>query len=113
MGGLNGGTASAYLDMAQTLSENIREDWDKGIVACVHDESHLNRYLRDHPCKILGAEFTTPEEYTRKTLDYEPKIIFRDKVRLDPYFDKGRDRTAAGRIKQAFKVMKQAVTWYF
>ena len=113
MGGLNGGTASAYLDMVQTLSVNIRKDWDQGIVACVHDESHINRYLRDHPCRILGSEFTTPEEFTRGPLDYEPKIIFRDKVRLDPYFNKGRDHTVIGRFKKAVRVMGRAIAWYF
>lgn len=113
MGGLNGGTSAAYLDMVQTLSENIRKDWDHGIVAYVHDESHINRYLRDHPCKILGLEFSTPEELTQKSsIDYEPKIIFRDKVLLDPYFNKGRDQTTIGRIKKAFNVMKRAVEWY-
>lgn len=112
MGGLNGGTSTAYLNMVQTLSENIRKDWDQGITAYVYDESHINHYLRDHPCKILGAEYTTPEEFTRKPLDYEPKIIFRDKVRLDPYFNKSHDRTAIGRIKKAFKVVVRAIEWY-
>ena len=112
MGGLNGGIASAYLNMAQTLNENIHKDWDKSIVAYVYDESHINRYLRDHPCKILGPEFTTPEEFTRKHLNYQPKIIFRDKVLLDPYFNKGRDRTAIGRMKKAVMVMRRAIAWY-
>ena len=112
MGGLNGGTAPAYLEMIQTLNENIHKDWNQSIVAYVYDESHINRYLRDHPCKILGAEFTTPEEFTRKRLDYEPKIIFRDKVRLDPYFDKGGDQSLFGRFKKGIKMVKRAIAWY-
>lgn len=112
MGGINGGTSTDYLNMVQTLSENIRKDWDKGIVAYVHDESHINRYLRDHPCKILGAEFTTPEEYTKKSLAYAPKIIFRNKVQLDSYFNKGRSRTLIGRLKKAVNVIMRALEWY-
>ena len=111
-GGLNGGTAESYLKMVRTLSENVREDDRNGIVAFVNDESHLNRYLWEHPCKILGAEYATPEEFTYGKLKYEPKIIFRDKVRLDPYFNKGRDRTLVGRIRRGFNVLCRAISWY-
>ena len=74
MGGLNGGTAKAYLQMIQTLSENIRDDYNRGIIAMVHDESHINAYLRTHPCKKLGRVFCLPEEIVQK--DDKPKNIF-------------------------------------
>ena len=112
MGGLNGGTASAYLEMVHTLSDNIRKDEQNGIIAYVHDESHINRYLRDHPCKILGAEYSTPEEHTYRKLKYEPKIIFRDKVRLDPFFNKGRKRSLTGRIRKGWRILFRAIDWY-
>ncbi len=51
MGGLNGGEAKAYLNMISTLAQNIRRDYDAGIIARVHDESHINKYFRAHPCK--------------------------------------------------------------
>ena len=46
MGGLNGGEAKAYLNMISTLAQNIRRDYDAGIIARVHDESHINKYFR-------------------------------------------------------------------
>lgn len=112
MGGINGGTAEAYLNMIKTLSHNIRDDYNRGIIACVHDESHINRYLRDHPCKILDPIYSTPEEYTYHKLSYTPKIIFRDKVKIDPCFDKGRDRSLLGKAKKGFRIIKRAIQWY-
>lgn len=109
MGGLNGGTSNAYLEMIRTLSHNIRDDYERGIIAKVHDESHINAYLRKHPCKILGAEFCWPEEWG--VSDYN-KIIFRDKVKIDPYFDKGRKHTVWAKIKKGFDYMKNAIAWY-
>lgn len=94
MGGINGGEAADYLEMAETLSENIHADYEKGIVALVHDESHINKYFRTHDCKVLSAEYCFPEEWI--TCDFSPKIIFRDKVKLDPYFNKGRDYSLKG-----------------
>lgn len=112
MGGFNGGTPKAYLEMVRVLSNNIRIDYDNGIVAIVHDESHINRYLRDHPCKIIGPIYTTPEEYTYGVLDYEPRIIFRDKVKIDSYFNKGRKSTTISRLYKAVKKIYSAIIWY-
>lgn len=113
MGGLNGGTPSAFLKMAETISTNIHKDKERGIHAYVQDESYLNQYLREHPSKVLDSTFAIPEEFTYKSIDYKPKIIFRDKTRLDPYFNKGRDRTLIGRIRKGFKVLWRVVSWYF
>lgn len=113
MGGFNGGTPNAYLSMIRTLCHNIRTDYENGIIAKVHDESHINRYLRDHKCKIIGPRYTTPEEFTYRTLDYEPKIIFRDKVKIDSYFNKGRKQSRISRYQKAFKKIINAIKWYF
>lgn len=110
MGGLNGGTAKAYLQMIQTLSENIRDDYNRGIIAMVHDESHINAYLRTHPCKKLGRVFCLPEEIVQK--DDKPKNIFRNKVNLDPYFNKGRDLSLKGKIKKGCQMLWRAFKWY-
>lgn len=112
MGGFNGGTAVEYLKMVHKLCENIRDDYNRGIIACVHDESHINRYLRDHACKVIGPLYTTPEEYTYGQLDYEPCIIFRDKVKIDPYFNKGRNASLTGKIRKCFHLIKRAILWY-
>lgn len=110
MGGINGGVAADYLEMTETLSKNIRKDYEKGIVALVHDESHINKYFRSHDCKILTAEYCFPEEWI--TGDFSPKIIFRDKVKVDPYFNKERDHSLKGKLKKAVEVVCRAIQWY-
>lgn len=82
-GALNGGLTDAYLEMVHILHQNVEEDLSKGIVATVHDESHLNRYIlgRDD-VKIVGSEYIYPEGYNLWPL--EPVIISRDKSK---YFD--------------------------
>jgi histo-blood group ABO system transferase len=64
-GGFNGGSTMAYLNMAAELAVDIEVDRENGITAIWHDESHLNRYLFDHPpalilnpsyCYVEGSE---------------------------------------------------------
>jgi hypothetical protein len=62
-GGFNGGTSGAFLEMADTIRKAVDADDAKGILAIWHDESHLNRYLYDHPpAKVLTPSFCYPEE---------------------------------------------------
>jgi len=110
MGGLNGGTSEAYLQMIRTLSHNIREDYKKGIIAKVHDESHINAYMRTHFCKKLGREFCFPEEW--KTEYETPKIILRNKVLLDSYFNKGRRVSLLVRFKKGYSILWNILRWY-
>lgn len=64
-GGFNGGTSKEYLKMAEKLSENISEDYSKGIVAVWHDESHMNKYFIDNPpTVILSPSYCYPESWT-------------------------------------------------
>jgi histo-blood group ABO system transferase len=61
-GGFNGGFSDAFLGMAAELAWCIDKDTEKGILAVWHDESHLNRYLHDHPpSKILDPSYCYPE----------------------------------------------------
>lgn len=61
-GGFNGGTAHAFLRMAEALKRQIDADRANGITAVWHDESHLNRYLLDKPVKVLPPTYVWPEE---------------------------------------------------
>lgn len=108
MGSLNGGRTADYLALAETCSRHIHEDWDKGIVACYHDESHLNHYLREHNCKPLSPAYAYIEG---KDLPFEPKILLIDKTRLDPYFNKGRDFSLWGRLKKGMGIVASATFW--
>lgn len=110
MGGLNGGTSVAYLQMINTLCENIRKDYNNGIIAIFHDESHINAYMRNHPGKKLGREFCMPEEWVKG--DWSPKIIFRNKVKEDNYFSKGRKRDFISRLKKSCNKVWRIVRWY-
>ena len=108
MGSLNGGKTEDYLALAETCSRHIHEDWEKGIVACYHDESHLNRYLREHRCKPLSPSYAYIEG---KELPFEPKILLIDKTKIDPYFDKGRDHSLWGRLKKGIGIVAGATFW--
>lgn len=110
MAGINGGTPEAYLQMTKTLCRNIRIDYENGIIAKVHDQSHINAYLRTHPCKKLGREFCLPEEW--RTEDDNPKMIFRNKVLLDPYFNKGRNFNLWARFSKGCNILWNAIRWY-
>lgn len=53
-----GGKASSFLAMAEEISKNIDIDNSNNFIAKWHDESHLNRYLYDHPpAKALGDDY--------------------------------------------------------
>lgn len=110
MGGLNGGTSSEYLRMIRTLAQNIRDDYNRGIIARVHDESHINAYLRSHKCKKISGDFCLPEEWLKD--GDVPKIILRNKVLVDDYFNKGRRSDFFSRLKKAFNIIYNAIIWY-
>ncbi len=77
-GGFNGGTGEAYTRMILDLAKAIDEDYAKNIVAVWHDESHLNKYILSHHCKILDPSYAYPEGWNKK-LPFECKIMIRDK----------------------------------
>lgn len=52
-GGFLGGTRGAFLSLCKTMSENIRADLHKNIIAIWHDESHWNRYCINHPPTVV------------------------------------------------------------
>jgi histo-blood group ABO system transferase len=76
-GGFNGGTSYEYLKMSKQLSDNIDIDYDNGIIATWHDESHINRYLIDNePTKILHPGYCFGQSMK---LPFFPKLIALDK----------------------------------
>lgn len=61
-GGFNGGTSAEYLKMANVISKNIDIDFQNGIIAIWHDESHMNRYfINNPPSKILSPSYCYAE----------------------------------------------------
>lgn len=77
-GGFNGGKTDNYLTMCNILSQNIKKDYENGIVAIWHDESHMNRYFIDNPpTKILNPSYCYPE--SGLNLGFPKKILALDK----------------------------------
>lgn len=109
MAGINGGRSKEYLELSRTLAANIRDDYDRGIIAKVHDQSHINAYLRTHKCKIITPEYCWPEEWPT---DFEPKMIFRDKYKYGSYFRRGRKTTIPARLKKGGLMLLNAIRWY-
>lgn len=85
MGGVNGGISSRYLQLIETCAFNIDIDKKDGIIAKYHDESHLNKYLLDYNCKILGPEYGWIED---KQSNFSVKILITDKTKIDINFKK-------------------------
>lgn len=75
-GGINGGTAQAYIKMIQELKFSIDTDTNKQITAIWHDESHINKYITYNRYKILSPEYAYPEGCI---LPFSPKILVLDK----------------------------------
>ncbi len=78
VGGVNGGTGKDYTKLILDLERNIDIDYQKGIIALWHDESHLNKYILNHPYKLLDPSYVFPEGYEKK-LSLDKKILIRDK----------------------------------
>jgi hypothetical protein len=75
IGGVIGGTTTAFLEMAATLRTNIDTDLANNYLAVWHDESHSNRYLCTHPpALVLGADYNAwQQRRTTKILRAEKK----------------------------------------
>jgi hypothetical protein len=67
-GCLVGGDAGTFLAMCETIAANVDIDTSRGITAVWHDESHLNKYLYDHPpARVLSPSYCFPENYRTST----------------------------------------------
>jgi len=64
-GGIQGGKKDKYLEVCKKLSEDVNDDYSRGIIAEWHDESHWNNYLIRNPnsYKELDASYCYPESW--------------------------------------------------
>lgn len=109
MGSLNGGKTTEYLELINSCAINTRIDYNAGIIAVVHDESHLNKYLSEHVCLGLSPAYAYPEDWK---LPFDAKIILRDKVKVDYYFNKGRRFTLWARFSKGCSILWNVFRWY-
>lgn len=107
--GVNGGRAKEYLEMCRTLNDRINSDYNNGIVALYHDESHVNKYFSEHQCLSLSKEYGTAEGAPNQD---KAKIIIVDKTKFSSYFNKGRSTTLWGKAKKTIWLMKHIISWY-
>lgn len=78
-GGVNGGSSQAFLALSRSVQQAVDDDIRDGVVAEWHDESHLNRYIIDHPHCVRSAGYCYPQNWKLA----EPKYIeVRDKKLL-------------------------------
>jgi hypothetical protein len=87
-GAIYGGRKQEYLKLMKTCDEWVRKDEKNNIVACVVDESHLNKYLLDKKIKVVGSKYGKGENEDLGFY-WGCKIILRDKYRiLGAYYTK-------------------------
>lgn len=60
-----GGKKSAFHALVTTLAKLVRDDLQKGTIPTWHDESYLNFYLAQHPCKALPPTYAWPQHQAR------------------------------------------------
>ena len=111
MGALNGGEANEYLKLIETCSIAIHDDYQNGIIAFFHDESHLNKYLSDKQCLSLSPSYGYPEG---RKLPFDKIIIIRDKVKIDKSFAKSKSlcENPIFRFKRFFNTIIRIINWY-
>lgn len=78
MGSFNGGRTNSFLEMCETCYNNILEDAKHGIMACFHDESHINAYFLLRDVLALSPEYGFPEDMEAP---FVSKIIILDKAK--------------------------------
>lgn len=107
--GVNGGRVKEYMEFSRTLMKNIEDDYNRGIVAVYHDESHVNKFFSEHSCKSLYSEYGAAEG---TSLEKDAKLIITDKTKYDAYFNKGRSSSIGGKLKKSYKLILHIIKWY-
>jgi hypothetical protein len=71
-----GGTVPAVLDMIDLLQQRTDQDLERGIIALVNDESHINKFFSEnkHLVHTLDPGFAFPEPDAAEC-DFAARII--------------------------------------
>jgi hypothetical protein len=78
LGGINGGQTDAYLQLIETLRNNINIDLQQNIIAIWHDESHFNHYMNHKNPLVLDPSYGYPEG---AGLPFKPLLYILDKTK--------------------------------
>lgn len=83
-GAFYGGARNEFLQLIDTLQNNIIIDLARGYVARVNDESHLNYYFAHHkPTTLLGPEYC---HFEGSYSPYKPKLVALSSLDVDKKF---------------------------
>ena len=110
MGSLNGGKVKDFMKLSEVCSKNIHEDLKNGIIAIYHDESYLNKYLRNNKCLMYPPSYAYQEGIN---IPYSKKIILIDKVRINKCFNK--EKYSSFLLKVIMKgssIIYKSIIWY-
>lgn len=80
-GGLMGGSTPSFLQACEVIQSHIEDDFDRGVLALWHDESHWNAYIDEQRAKgrhvhLLDPGFLYPEGWS---IPFVPRIVLREK----------------------------------
>jgi len=109
LGGINGGSSTEFLKLAESINNWIISDSKNGIVAVFHDESHFNKYIQDLNIKVLDTNYGLPEGWNG---NYKPKILILDKSKINPNFIKQNKKI----FPRSFSIIKRFISgiiWIF
>lgn len=108
-GGFFGAATPAFIQLVEQCRKQIDIDFENGITAINHDESHLNKYLLNKPIHKLPTRFGRPEEWTVPT---DPVMIFRDKNRLlgHQYINSLKQRRQRSVIRRIASLIKRILS---
>ncbi|HIS73586.1 TPA: hypothetical protein IAA86_01035 [Candidatus Galligastranaerophilus intestinavium] len=67
MSGAFGGRTKEYIEMCSEIEDNIRRDFQDGIIAIWHDESHFNKYMLNKNPLIMPSGYIIPENWKIKS----------------------------------------------
>lgn len=62
-GGSWGGNKDLFLNFLRIVSDRVDSDYQSGVIARFHDESHINWYAANYECKILTPSYCFEETY--------------------------------------------------
>lgn len=97
-GGVNGGSAEAYIAMYRELKRRTDADAANGVVARFHDESQLNRYIIGRSdVTVLPPDYCYPDLYRLPGHSRIIRLVWKQRY-LDIYKLRGLKKTPKDRL---------------
>ena len=73
-GGIWFGPKVKFLDFINQMSVNVQTDWENGIIAIWHDESHLNKWISENSYNLQDPSYCYASEF-RHLKGIRPLVI--------------------------------------